>query len=209
MNEAEDEKAQVTIKFKKNIKWTIHYESTGLNFEVHYALQEQPHILLAQIAQRTARSVFVKASGVNFEVFHKLVDYLDINEVRSNDIHAMLNTYGVEAARATIIGEVKGVFGAYGIHVDMRHLNLIADFMTFDGGYRPMSRLGMGQFSTSPFGKMTFETATKFIVEAASHGESDTLDGPSASVCLGKPVKVGTGSFGLLQNFSLEQPVAM
>ncbi|KAF2927534.1 DNA-directed RNA polymerase I subunit 1 [Oryza sativa Japonica Group] len=237
MNEAEDEKAQVTIKFKKNIKWTIHYESTGLNFEVHYALQEQPHILLAQIAQRTARSVFVKAcknidrcevnkpkkidnntintpitlqtAGVNFEVFHKLVDYLDINEVRSNDIHAMLNTYGVEAARATIIGEVKGVFGAYGIHVDMRHLNLIADFMTFDGGYRPMSRLGMGQFSTSPFGKMTFETATKFIVEAASHGESDTLDGPSASVCLGKPVKVGTGSFGLLQNFSLEQPVAM
>uniref|UniRef100_A0A0D3GIM5 DNA-directed RNA polymerase subunit n=1 Tax=Oryza barthii TaxID=65489 RepID=A0A0D3GIM5_9ORYZ len=237
MNEAEDEKAQVTIKFKKNIKWTIHYESTGLNFEVHYALQEQPHILLAQIAQRTARSVFVKAcknidrcevnkpkkidnntintpitlqtAGVNFEVFHKLVDYLDINEVRSNDIHAMLNTYGVEAARATIIEEVKGVFGAYGIHVDMRHLNLIADFMTFDGGYRPMSRLGMGQFSTSPFGKMTFETATKFIVEAASHGESDTLDGPSASVCLGKPVKVGTGSFGLLQNFSLEQPVAM
>uniref|UniRef100_A0A0E0LDG9 DNA-directed RNA polymerase subunit n=1 Tax=Oryza punctata TaxID=4537 RepID=A0A0E0LDG9_ORYPU len=237
LKEAEDEKAQVTIKFKKNIKWTIHYESTGLNFEVHYALQEQPHILLAQIAQRTARSVFVKAcknidrcevnkpkeiknetintpitlqtAGVNFEVFHNLVDYLDINEVRSNDIHAMLNTYGVEAARATIIEEVKGVFGAYGIHVDMRHLNLIADFMTFDGGYRPMSRLGMGQFSTSPFGKMTFETATKFIVEAASHGESDTLDGPSASVCLGKPVKVGTGSFALLQNFSLEQPVAM
>lgn len=49
MNEAEDEKAQVTIKLKKNIKWTIHYESTGLNFEVHYALQEQPHILLAQV----------------------------------------------------------------------------------------------------------------------------------------------------------------
>nr|ACN85301.1 putative RNA polymerase A(I) large subunit [Oryza coarctata] len=320
MNEAEDEKEQMTIKFKKNIKWTIHYESTGLNFEVHYALQEQPHILLAQIAQRTARSIFVKAcknidrctvpkqekqyekdkeelkqekekpkqdkeetkekketkqekkdkkepkqekkdkkykkepkqenkdkeepkqekedkeepkqekedreeperekkdegdpiflqtAGVNFEVFWNLVDYLDINEIRSNDIHAMLKIYGVEAARATIIQEVSGVFSAYGINVDMRHLNMIADFMTFDGGYRPMSRQGMGQFSTSPFGKMTFETATKFIVEAASHGESDTLDGPSASICLGKPVKMGTGSFGLLQNFCLEQPAAM
>ncbi|KAG8075298.1 hypothetical protein GUJ93_ZPchr0006g45952 [Zizania palustris] len=228
MNESDDEKAQ-SVKFKKNIKWTIHYESTGLHFEVHYALQGQPHILLAQIAQKTARSIFVKScnnidrctvvkpekkgtpmvlqtAGVNFEVFWNLVDCLNINEVRSNDIHAMLKTYGVEAARATIIQEVSGVFGAYGIDVNMRHLSMIADFMTFDGGYRPMSRQGMGQFSTSPFGKMTFETATKFIVEAASHGEADTLDCPSASVCLGKPVKMGTGSFGLMQNFCLEQP---
>uniref|UniRef100_A0A0D9WS33 DNA-directed RNA polymerase subunit n=1 Tax=Leersia perrieri TaxID=77586 RepID=A0A0D9WS33_9ORYZ len=234
MKEAEDEKAQVAIKLKKNIKWTIHYESNGLNFEVHYALQEQPHILLAQGEEQEKKQekeeekkqdkeeeqdkekekeeeerIILQTAGVNFEVFWNLVDYVDINQIRSNDIHAMLKTYGVEAARATIIDEVKGVFGAYGIKVDMRHLNLIADFMTFDGGYRPMSRQGVGQFSTSPFGKMTFETATKFIVEAALHGESDTLEGSSASVCLGKPVKMGTGSFGLLQNFCLEKPVAM
>ena len=74
----------------------------------------------------------------------------------------MLKTYGVEAAQATIIQEVKSVFTVYGIDVDPRHLSMIADFMTFDGGFRPMNRLGMGQFSTSPFGKMTFETATKW-----------------------------------------------
>ncbi|KAL5201461.1 hypothetical protein ABZP36_035815 [Zizania latifolia] len=187
MNESDDEKVQ-TVKFKKNIKWTIHYESTVVKPE------------------KKGSPMVLQTAGVNFEVFWNLVDYLNINEVKSNDIHAMLKTYGVEAARATIIQEVSGVFGAYGIDVNMRHLSMIADFMTFDGGYRPMSRQGMGQFSTSPFGKMTFETATKFIVEAASHGESDTLDCPSASVCLGKPVKMGTGSFGLMQNFCLEQP---
>lgn len=53
-----------------------------------------------------------------------------------NDVHAMLTTYGVEAARATILKEVQAVFGAYGIGVDPRHLGLIADFMTHTGGYR-------------------------------------------------------------------------
>jgi len=130
-----------------------------------------------------------------------------VHDITSNDIHAILKTYGVEAARNTIINEVSGVFKPYGIDVDMRHLSMIADFMTLDGGYRPMNRIGIGQFSTSPFGKMTFETATKFIVEAATHGEADFLECPSASVCLGKPPKVGTGIFGLLQNLELEQPM--
>jgi DNA-directed RNA polymerase I subunit RPA1 len=151
--------------------------------------------------------MYLETSGVNFELFWNLTDYISINEIRSNDIHAMLKTYGVEAARATIIQEVSGVFGVYGIEVDMRHLSMIADFMTFDGGFRPMNRLGMGQLSTSPFGKMTFETATKFIVDAATHGEADSLECPSASVCLGKPAKVGTGTFGLLQNLGVEQPM--
>lgn len=146
---------------------------------------------------------------MNFEVFWNLRKYISINKITTNDIHAMLKTYGVEAARATIIEEVNHVFGVYGIKVDPRHLSMIADFMTFDGGYRPMNRLGMGQFSTSPFGKMTFETATKFIVDAATHGESDSLECPSASICLGKPAKVGTGTFGLLQNLALEQPMAI
>jgi DNA-directed RNA polymerase I subunit RPA1 len=53
-----------------------------------------------------------------------------------NDVHAMLTTYGVEAARATILKEVQSVFGAYGIGVDPRHLGLIADYMTHTGGYR-------------------------------------------------------------------------
>ncbi|PVH47541.1 hypothetical protein PAHAL_4G083800 [Panicum hallii] len=220
---------QITYKRGKKIQRTVHVESKGLDFEIHYAFHDEPHILLAQIAQKTARTIFVKAcdnidqcsvlprddsppmyletSGVNFELFWNLTDYISINEIRSNDIHAMLKTYGVEAARATIIQEVSGVFGVYGIEVDMRHLSMIADFMTFDGGFRPMNRLGMGQLSTSPFGKMTFETATKFIVDAATHGEADSLECPSASVCLGKPAKVGTGTFGLLQNLGVEQPM--
>jgi len=37
----------------------------------------------------------LETSGVNFELFWNLDDYLSINEIKSNDIHAMLKTYGV------------------------------------------------------------------------------------------------------------------
>ena len=58
-------------------------------------------------------------------------------------LSAALQTYGVEAARETLVAEVKGVFGVYGIGVDARHLSLIGDFMTQHGDYRPCSRAGM------------------------------------------------------------------
>lgn len=141
----------------------------------------------------------LQTSGVDFMTFWKLQDILDVRYIYSNDIHAMLNTYGVEAARETIIREITNVFKSYGISVNIRHLTLIADFMTHTGGYRSMSRHGGIADSISPFSKMSFETASKFIVEAAYHREMDDLETPSARICLGLPVKVGTGCFDLMQ----------
>jgi hypothetical protein len=54
---------------------------------------------------------------------------IDEDEIYSNDIHAFLVTYGVEAARQAILREIGSVFKVYSIDVDMRHLELIADYM--------------------------------------------------------------------------------
>lgn len=54
---------------------------------------------------------------------------LEDDEIYSNDIYAILKTYGVEMARAAILHEMGGIFGAYSIQVDRRHLELIADYM--------------------------------------------------------------------------------
>ncbi|KAG8371904.1 hypothetical protein BUALT_Bualt12G0011400 [Buddleja alternifolia] len=232
----------------KKIRRAIHMKVKGLSFEVHFKFTEEPHVLLAQIAQKTAKKVYikksgkisqcrmvqydadektviwddkkkpsrgdakkpqtggedaaywaVKASGVDFISFWEMQDDLDLSRLYSNNIHAMLQTYGVEAARATLIREVKQVFDIYGVKIDFRHLSLIADYMTHTGGYRPMSRHGSISESLSPFLKMSFETASKFIVEAASHGLTDNLETPSSRICLGLPVKMGTGCFDLMQ----------
>ena len=54
---------------------------------------------------------------------------IEDDDIYSNDIYAILKTYGVEMARAAILREVSGVFNAYKIDVDNRHLELIADYM--------------------------------------------------------------------------------
>jgi hypothetical protein len=56
---------------------------------------------------------------------------IDINRLGTNDIAAVLRTYGVEAARAGLLRELRAVFDAYGIALDQRHLALISDYMTF------------------------------------------------------------------------------
>ncbi|KAL7138520.1 hypothetical protein ABFS83_10G169600 [Erythranthe nasuta] len=242
------DKSSVELKGKK-IRRAFYMVVKGTKFEVHFEFHEEPHMLLAQLAQKTSKKVYirksgkvsqckmvsydpdektviwdnskkpkrgeskseeedtsywaVKASGVDFKSFWEMHDDLDLSRLYSNNIHAMLTTYGVEAARATIIREVKHVFDIYGVKIDYRHLSLIADHMTHTGSYLPMSRHGSISESLSPFLKMSFETASKFIVEAASHGLTDKLDTPSSRICLGLPVKMGTGSFDVMQQLDL------
>lgn len=137
--------------------------------------------------------------GNSFALFWQLfVDYPEaVNRLTCNDVGAILRTYGVEAARRSIQNELVHVFDAYGIPVDVRHLGLIADYMTQDGGYRPFNRIGIVS-NTSPFGKMTFETSMKFLTDACLAGDWDSMEGPSARIVAGQPVKSGTGCCDLL-----------
>lgn len=46
----------------------------------------------------------------------------------------------------------------------MRHLSLIADYMTRNGGFSPFNRMGLAS-STSPFTKMSFETTCECFLQ--------------------------------------------
>ena len=67
--------------------------------------------------------------GVNLAGLWDLYSMIDLDQIETNDIAAVLRTYGVEAARSAIMREIAGVFAVYGINVDKRHLSLIADYM--------------------------------------------------------------------------------
>jgi DNA-directed RNA polymerase I subunit RPA1 len=138
----------------------------------------------------------LQTAGVNFQELWKL-DIVKHSQLQSNDVWAIRCAYGVEAARASIMEQIMSVFGAYGIEVDPRHLSLIADFMTFDGGFRPMSRIGM-ENSSSTFLQMSFETTTHFLKNSALIRAKDDIMSPSANIVVGRPVKHGTGSFMLM-----------
>ena len=137
----------------------------------------------------------VQTEGLNFEAIWNLApEEVQHNHITSNDIHQMLQIYGVEAARQSIVSEIIGVFGVYGINVNPRHLSLIADFMTRTGGYVPLNRGGMSE-CTSPFVQMSFETTCSFLTKAAIEGGYDNMQSSSAQIVLGNVAKVGTGAF--------------
>lgn len=135
--------------------------------------------------------------GVNFKALWEQHDFIEVNGIRSNDIASVLKTYGVEAARNTIVNEVNNVFSTYAISVSTRHLDLIADMMTREGTYLAFNRQGIDS-STSAFKKMSYETTCQFLTKAVLDGEREDLESPSARIVMGKLSNVGTGSFDVL-----------
>lgn len=162
-----------------------------------YVLQETPGIrnprVVAGDSTETGAQYEVQCEGSNFRWIHRLSGTcVDHNRVTSNDIRAVLEFYGVEACRTVIIQELNKVFSVYGITVDYRHMNLIADAMTHSGAFRSFSRLGIRHHS-SPLLQMSFETSMKFLTEAIERGAHDDLRTPAGSIVTGKPALVGSG----------------
>ncbi|KAH9426402.1 DNA-directed RNA polymerase I subunit RPA1 [Dermatophagoides pteronyssinus] len=135
----------------------------------------------------------IKTEGVSVPQVVEFERFLDLRRIYTNDMHAIARTYGIEAARAALIREIKNVFAPYGISVDSRHLLLIADHMTFTGSIKGMNRGAMD--GISPLQAMTFETTTNFLKNSLLLGLNDDLQSPSARLVIGRPTVVGTGLF--------------
>lgn len=159
-------------------------------------VRSRPKIQAGFINDEDGRGRCLQTAGCNFEEIWKL-DEVKHNELSSNDIWAMRCAYGVEAARMSIVDQIRGVFAVYGIEVDMRHLTLIADYMTYDGEFKPMNRIGMADASSS-FLQMSFETTANFMIDAAVNNRKEAMMSPSANIVLGRPIKHGTGAFECL-----------
>ena len=170
----------------------------------HAALiQSVPGISLAMLdeaatfdAKETnpSKQPVLATSGVNIPAMWDYQHIIHPHTLYTNSISTLLLTYGVECARSAIVLELQSVFGGHGISVDLRHLTLIADFMTRGGGYEAFSRMGY-RSNVSPFMKMSFETTVGVLREAVLGGEVDGLEGPSARIVVGRLGRVGTGGF--------------
>ncbi|KAK6331541.1 hypothetical protein TWF730_004615 [Orbilia blumenaviensis] len=186
--------------------------------ELEYAA-ESPKILMINLVEKVCRESVIHhlpgiktcevvmddtqkkkqltVDGVNFHAIWDYAHVIDTSAIHSNDIAAVLRVYGVEGARNTIIQEMDSVFKGHGIAVDTRHLNLIADIMTRNGGFSPFNRTGLAG-AVSPLMKMSFETTCNFLKEASLAYDCDDLRSPSARIVFGRLQNIGTGSFGVL-----------
>jgi DNA-directed RNA polymerase I subunit RPA1 len=78
--------------------------------------------------------------------------------------------------------------------------------MTFSGGFRALNRQGIAS-SSSPLLQMSFETTTAFLTASALYGFDDAMHSPSARMCVGQPIDVGSGCMDVRQPLVWETPV--
>ena len=87
-------------------------------------IRSRKNIDKAFVNHEEGRGRCLQTAGINFAEMWQL-EQVDHNKLLSNDIWAIRCAYGVEAARNTIVGQIRAVFGVYGIEVDPRHLSLL------------------------------------------------------------------------------------
>ncbi len=131
-------------------------------------------------------------AGSNLKEVFKL-DFVDKKRTTTNDVFEIEEFLGIEAARQSVINEVYKVIENQGLNVDIRHIMLVADTMTFSGKMRGITRYGVVSDKASVLAKASFETPIKHIVDAALVGEVDPLTSVVENVMINQPVPVGTG----------------
>ena len=108
---------------------------------------------------------------------------LDPDTFKSNDINAVEAVYGIEAARRIILDELATVHGA-DASIESRHLELIADAMTYSGAATPLSAYGDKRGRTA-LARATHERARQELVRAGLAREASRTDDPSSALILG------------------------
>ncbi|MFQ6123158.1 MAG: DNA-directed RNA polymerase subunit A'' [Candidatus Heimdallarchaeota archaeon] len=152
------------------------------------------------------RRALIRKEGEEYVIFTEGTNLAEtlrvvgVNPTRTytNSIMEIAGVLGIEAARAAMIREAKGVLEEQGLEVDVRHVMLVADLMTLTGQIRQIGRHGVSGEKDSVLARAAFEVTVKHLLEAAVAGEADKLRGVTENVIIGQVIPVGTGVVELL-----------
>ncbi len=149
------------------------------------------------VVSRKDRDYVVLTTGSNLKDIMEIKG-VNKDKIFSNDLHNMENVLGIEAARETIISEIKNVIETQGLDINERHLELISDAMTSSGVVKGVTRMGIITDKESILARATFETPDKQFINATIKGSEDELKSVIENILLNQPIPIGTGLPGLL-----------
>jgi len=125
-------------------------------------------------------------------------DLIDGRRTFCNDIKEVYDVLGIESARQVIYNEFVEVMEFSDVYINYHHLSLLCDRMTMTKNMVPIFRSGILKDDIGPIAKATFEMHTEGFLNAARHGEFDSMCGVSANVMCGQYGKYGTNAFNIL-----------
>ena len=122
---------------------------------------------------------------------------------KSNSVMEVREVLGIEAARKTIIEEIAVVMGD--MDIDPRHMQLLADVMTYKGEVLGITRFGLSKMRDSVLQLASFEKTPDHLFEAAWHMKRDKIEGVSECIIMGQSMSVGTGAFKVFRKLHLQE----
>lgn len=122
---------------------------------------------------------------------------------KSNSVMECKDVLGIEAARSTIIHEIAAVMK--GMDIDPRHMQLLADVMTFRGEVLGITRFGLAKMRDSVLQLASFEKTPDHLFAAASGMKSDKIEGVSECIIMGQSMSVGTGAMKAVRRLDIAE----
>ena len=114
----------------------------------------------------------------------------------SNDIHEILDVFGIEAVRQCLYDELMEVFSTE--YVNYHHMITLIDAMTYPGFILSVNRFGMNKGESGVLAQSSFEETSKILFNAAISGEFDSMKGVSGNIMFGQKPPCGTGFVDIL-----------
>ncbi|KZT09014.1 beta and beta-prime subunits of DNA dependent RNA-polymerase [Laetiporus sulphureus 93-53] len=148
----------------------------------------------------------LETDGVNLKTV-MCIDGVDFTRTYSNSCVEVFNVLGIEAARAAIMKELRGVIEFDGSYVNYRHLALLCDLMTHRGTLMAITRHGINRADTGALMRSSFEETVEILMEAAAVGERDDCHGIAENVIFGQMAPMGTGAFDVALDIDMLKDV--
>lgn len=167
------------------------------------AIRGYPHVTRAVIKsdeKDKSHKLYVEGYGL-----HACMTTDGINGLRTttNSVAEIAAVLGIEAARTTIVKEIRIVMGD--MDIDPRHMQLLADVMTYKGEILGITRFGLAKMRDSVLQLASFEKTPDHLFEAAAKMKTDRIEGVSECIILGQSMKLGTGGFQVVRGLDLQQ----
>lgn len=146
----------------------------------------------ADNAMEKKKQYVIYTQGVNLYDI-RYINGIDPYKTVCNDVIAMYETFGIEAARASLLKEITLAYELAGAPVNYHHLAMLVDLMTRDGHLTSIDRHGMNKSDVDPLSRASFEQTVEQLLTAAVFGEVDHMKGVSSRIMAGLVIKGGTG----------------
>ncbi|XP_010265589.1 PREDICTED: DNA-directed RNA polymerase III subunit 1 [Nelumbo nucifera] len=183
-------------------------DRSKLHFELHNLKAVLPQVIVKGIST-VQRAVINKSKDGKYNLLVEGTNLLGVMgtpgvdgcKTTSNHIIEVQGTLGIEAARRCIIDEIQYTMGKHGMDIDIRHMMLLADLMTYKGEVLGITRTGIQKMKESVLMLASFEKTADHLFNASVNGRDDKIEGVSECIILGIPMQIGTGILKVIQRY--------